>query len=97
MQHNFSQESGVPPKFRTAILVTRQVVVAKAKFLARFTISVRGGIGMRLDNLVNRFLGRSIDNRPIVFDPEIKFMGDELNGIEPTDDGDYELGCLAEV
>lgn len=95
LQHNFSQQSGVPLKFRTAILVTRHAEAANAKFQARFDIAVRGGIGKTLSDLINLFLRRNVTDKPIVFDPQTKFMGDKLEGIEPNASGVYELGHLA--
>ncbi|KFG80251.1 hypothetical protein MANI_011228 [Metarhizium anisopliae] len=95
MQHNFSQHSGVPPHFRTAILLTRRAEAAEKKFIARFKIAVRGGFWMNMSALVDVFLRRSVQDRPVVFDPSIRFMGDRLDGIEPNADGVYELGRLA--
>ncbi|KAI1329508.1 hypothetical protein F5Y16DRAFT_366200 [Xylariaceae sp. FL0255] len=96
LQHNFSQKSGVPPTFRTAILLTRRAEAAKSKFISRFNIAVRGGFGMALMTLINRFLRRSDKPRPILFDPSIKFMGEKLNGLVANQEGEYELGHLAE-
>jgi hypothetical protein len=96
LQHNFSQKDGVPPNFRTAFLVTRRTEAANSKFIARFSIAVRGGFGMALETLINFFLRRNIKTRPILFDPSIKLMGVKLDGIEVNNEGEYELGHLAE-
>lgn len=45
--------------------------------------------------LVDVFLRRSVQDRPVVFDPSIRFMGDKLDGIGPNADGVYEFGRLA--
>lgn len=94
MQHNVSQASGLPPKFRTAMLVTRRVEAAESKFLVRFNIAVRGGFGMRLSALADLFLRRNKPDRPILFDPTTKPVGEKLDGLEPKD-GVYVLGHLA--
>ncbi|POR36003.1 Uncharacterized protein TPAR_03815 [Tolypocladium paradoxum] len=96
LQHNFCQQSGVPLRFRTAILVTRHAEAANAKFQARFNIAVRGGIGKMMSDMINVFLRRNVPDKPVVFDPQIKLVGDKLEGIEPNADGVYELGHLAQ-
>lgn len=95
LQHNFSQQSGVPAQFRIAILLTRRAEAANAKFQAHFNIAVRGGIGKWLSDLIDVFLRRNVPDKPVLFDPQIKFMGEKLEGVEPNADGIYELGHLA--
>lgn len=95
LQHNFSQKSGVPPQFRTAILVTRRMSTAASRFKAEVSIAVRGGIGMKLRDLADVFFRRNAPDKPVVFDPSIKFMGEKLEGLEPNAEGIYELGHLA--
>jgi hypothetical protein len=94
LQHNFSQTSGVPPNFRTAVLVT---MPTDAKFTLKCHIEVRGGFGMTLSNLKDTFLRQNLPEMPFVFDPTQQGLkGDRLEGLGPNDQGVYELGQLAD-
>jgi len=95
LQHNFSQRSGVPPHFRTAILVTRRAEAAQAEFEGKLNLAVRGGIGMKMSELKDRFLRRNAPEKPVLFNPSLTFMGQKLEGLEPNANGVYELGHLA--
>ena len=79
----------------TAILVKRRAGSAGSKLLARFTLATRGGFGVQLSALVDRFLRRNSPDRPILFDPSIPLVGEKLDGLEPNREGQYVLGHLA--
>lgn len=95
LQNNQIQKSNIPPEFRVAILLTRRIEVAEQKFQARFEIAIRGGIGFKLSELTDRFLRRNVADKPVVFNPKVQFIGEELDGLKPNDNGVYELGHLA--
>ena len=79
----------------TAILVKRRASSAGSEFLARFNIATRGGFGVQLSALVDRFLRRNRPDRPILFDPSISLVSEKLDGLEPNQEGVYVLGHLA--
>jgi hypothetical protein len=94
-QHDFSQKTGVPPHFRIAVLVTRPQAAAEEKFLVKFNIAVRGGIGLKWSEMVDKVLRRNGPERSYLFDPSSPLIGEPLDGLQPNTSGVYELGHLA--
>jgi hypothetical protein len=93
LQHNFSQMTGVPPVIRTAVLVTMPTDV---KFTMKCEIEVRGGFGKTMSSLKDTFLRRNLPEIPFLFDSTQQGLkGDKLEGLDPNDQGVYELGHLA--
>ncbi|KAK6538632.1 hypothetical protein TWF694_010210 [Orbilia ellipsospora] len=83
--HNKSQNHGVTPQFRVAVLVERKT---DSKFQANFKIAARGGFGYKIQSLKDKWLYKTAIDDPIIFDPARPPMGD-LEGIEAS-----ELGKL---
>jgi hypothetical protein len=94
-QHDFSQKSGISPHFRIAVLITRPQAAAEDKFLVKFNIVVRGGIGMKWSEMVDKLTRRNGPEKPYLFDPSSPVVGEPLDGLQPNDKGVYELGHLA--
>jgi len=96
VRHNDNQGHGVPPVFRTAILLER---ANDKPFKAKFTCVVAGGL---LFNIKQKILGLVDPDDPINFDPshppqgEYKGLEKYINNMEELKDG-KKLDSLAYV
>jgi hypothetical protein len=75
LTQNRSQNLGISPKLRLAMLVER---MSYAKFQAVFKIAPRGGLGYTLDELKEKWLRRTTYDDPVIFDPQAPPMLGEL-------------------
>jgi hypothetical protein len=75
LTQNRSQNLGISPKLRLAMLVER---ASYAKFQAVFKIAPRGGPGYTLDELKEKWLRRTTYDDPVIFDPQAPPMLGEL-------------------
>ena len=82
---NESQNLGISPQFRTAILLERK---SDADFIGKLTIHIEAGIGYKIAHALD-FKGRSWADTPVKFMPGADPWGEHLDIIEPLNLGKW--------